>query len=229
MKKIFKSMNYTENKVWNLLCGSWYFTHVLWCQCKYTVWIELLPQTRVKNAKQLAALCCPFLFGKALIFGISFTSQVSMNYHYIYSNLLYIDLLPAFKYWNYFIHLKIIIECGKQLRFYVACDFCLGFYISTDFVSVFVLFHCSQVDFTSVWNRSLQVSWLSYFVCPLLEKLLWKRKCTWRMFVYIMQKLWLFTLIAFVFNLDFFGGIPVCHRCWRVKMQFCVFVDFCCN
>lgn len=49
------------------------------------------------------------------------------------------------------------------------------------------------------------------------------------MFVYIVQKLWLFTLIAFVFNLDFFGGIPVCHGCWRVKMQFCVFVDFCCH
>lgn len=132
MKKMFKNMNYSENKVWNLLCSSWYFTHVLWCQCRYTLWIELVPQTRVKNAKQLAPLCCPFLFGKALIF--VFPSPLRLAWITILSTAIFLVAVnwpsACMQILKLFYPLK---EHYRRWKATLCCDFSLGFYISTHF------------------------------------------------------------------------------------------------
>lgn len=91
MKKLFRNMNYSVNKVWNILCSAWYFTHVLWCQCKCKVWMQLLPWTKVKNAKQLRALFCPFLIENPwfLVFpSLLRLTQITFKHYYNYCILL---------------------------------------------------------------------------------------------------------------------------------------------
>lgn len=175
MKKLFRNMNYSVNKVWNILCSAWYFTHVLWCQCKCKVWMQLLPWTKVKNAKQLRALFCPFLIENPwfLVFpSLLRLTQITFKHYYNYCILLasyililYERLSPHMQVIETILSTKRTLEGVKSnfdFMLLVIFFFPWTLYVNgpCKFLS-FVLFHCRQVDFTSVWKRSLKMSWQS--------------------------------------------------------------------